>query len=590
MAAEQRATVMDLTTGRKSGPYQAVPQGAGWASFALANVDRFPGPAFAAASDGCLIHANVHAEALVAALADEQSGIAALVQRCLASGAPMLQKLTLNGKSGNRHLDLHALPIALDESIIPLDDEDDDHRGVLVFARETTLEQNLTNALVESRQMFKDLLACSADFAWETDAHGLFRYVSPRGAFGYPAHELTGRRATDYLADLVTPSPFSARERIEDQTIAIRRSDGSRAVVHLAATPVLNQKGEWLGTRGICRDMTMTHYQDAAYGALQARHQLLTTLTGLARDVATHGQIMMASAAAIAQAVDADCWILRLEADHFVIDGAAGKRDSSSELVAAVTDALTRQVAAGRARRHAAIIDVMENRSVVIMATRHHGVVNGALVALRDADTEFDDHALTLLDEAAEQISLTIEQARARAAIDALTTTDELTGLLNRRAFEDFVEKRIAHQRRTGSAATLLLVELDHFEGIQEHQGRLAGDNAIRQIGEMLKSRSRVGDAIARLGGHRFALWLEDTPVEGAVHKARHIIRSCEDVTLGRVTGTNPVTVCIGVVPAEPQPRNTLAQMMEAAESALRHAKRQGHGQYALGALIPLNQ
>src|SRR3546814_16416450 len=66
-----------------------------------------------------------------------------------------------------------ALPVSLGEK---------DRPGVLLIARETTLEQNLTKALVESRQMFKDLLACSADFAWATDSNGVFRYEIGRAS------------------------------------------------------------------------------------------------------------------------------------------------------------------------------------------------------------------------------------------------------------------------------------------------------------------------------------------------------------------------------------------------------------------------
>ncbi|MDA5192947.1 sensor domain-containing diguanylate cyclase [Govanella unica] len=543
-----------------------------WAGLAHASLDRFPGPALLIASDGRQVEANVHADVLSDALADRQSSLAALVERCKTSGAPTLQKLTINSKSGTRQFDIQALPVTLPDQL-----------GVLLFGREVTLEHNLTNALVESRQMFKDLLTCSADFAWETDAQGIFRYVSPRGAFGYPAHELTGRPARSYLSEPdATRSPFSTQSRIESTTITIRRNDGGRATVHLAATPILNQKGDWLGARGICRDMTMSQYQDTAYIRLQARHQLITDLTALTRDLAENERILSTSAAVIASAMAANCWLLRREDNHLVADG-----DIGNSQIESLIESLTRDLGNDRLRRQSPIIEDLDGQPVVIAMTRLHGQINGALIVLRAPEHTFDDHDLTLLDEAAELLSLTIAQVENQTVIERLTTLDSLTGLLNQRSFLDFVATRITHQRRTGALSSLLLLEIDHFETLQDRHSPLTGDSVLRQIGDMLQQRSRAGDAIARLGGCRFALWLEDTATEGAVHKARHIIRSCEDITAGRVTGLSPVSVSVGIVGAEPRPGTSLNGLMEAAEAALRHATRKGPGNFALGAVIP---
>ncbi len=71
--------------------------------------------------------------------------------------------------------------------------------GVLVLGRDITGERNVINALVSSRQLYRDLVECSADFGWETDVNGAFTYVSPQGGFGYTARELTATLASDLL-------------------------------------------------------------------------------------------------------------------------------------------------------------------------------------------------------------------------------------------------------------------------------------------------------------------------------------------------------------------------------------------------------
>ena len=84
--------------------------------------------------------------------------------------------------------------VTLDIVLVPFD-LDDGSRFVLALSRESTTERNLIDALIASRQLFKDLVACSSDFAWETLPDGSFGFVSSKGALGYSAHELNKQPA-----------------------------------------------------------------------------------------------------------------------------------------------------------------------------------------------------------------------------------------------------------------------------------------------------------------------------------------------------------------------------------------------------------
>ena len=112
-----------------------------------------------------MVDATEAAGPLTAALGGgAQGGLADLVDRAFAAG-PVCEPVTLG--------DATAYTLA----VLPLD-----RGGALIIGRDATLEQNLRNALVESRQRYKDLVECSSDFAWETDAGGRFVFVSPRAA------------------------------------------------------------------------------------------------------------------------------------------------------------------------------------------------------------------------------------------------------------------------------------------------------------------------------------------------------------------------------------------------------------------------
>lgn len=593
------AKVMNIAAGRKarSGPpgtrepgiagHRADPAGA--ASFSLSCIDRFPGPAMVVFGAEWRAWGNVHAEPLLNALADRDVNLTSLVTRCLAGGAPQIQKIALSGPTGNRHLDLHALPVILDEpaarAVSPEGAEAAAAAGagfaaVMLFARETTLEHNLTGALVDSRQMFKDLVSCSDDFAWETDIHGVFRYVSAEGAFGYGAHELTGRNSRDLLDDSdgdsdAAPNPFMARERVDGMILALRRNGGGVALVKVTALPHLGPRGDWLGARGMCRDITASKLQETGLMKLQARHNLVTQLAALARD--SGGPHMLQSAAGIVgQGLAADCLILRRNSGAFLIEGATATPDP--ELVAALMDRLEGLV--GMQRRASASRPVFETVAgvpAVLAVTLNRGLVNGALVVLGPEGCAFGDHEMALLDEAAAQVALLVSEVEREMGQPDLNRTDPLTGLLNARAFIEVVERRIKNQKRSGHPAALLLVEVDDFDAIGERFGAALAERALKELGQILSDHSRAGDVVARIDHKRFALWLEDTDPKGAGHKARLVIRQSQDVHLGRVTGTGAVSASVGGVEVAAELEGfTVEDLIARAGEALREAQNLG--------------
>ncbi|MFN4282584.1 MAG: PAS domain-containing protein, partial [Alphaproteobacteria bacterium] len=150
-------------------------------------------------------------------------------------------------------------------------------------------DRSLQTALLESRQRYKDLVEIAGDFAWETDGDGRFVFVSPRGALGYAAAELVGRRALDLLGDLQAEMQddaegFAAREPVENLQIWLRRADGEPACLRLSAVPVLDAEGRWRGARGICRDVTAAQARDAALARADLRDRLLGHVLRAMRD------------------------------------------------------------------------------------------------------------------------------------------------------------------------------------------------------------------------------------------------------------------------------------------------------------------
>jgi diguanylate cyclase (GGDEF)-like protein len=98
------------------------------------------------------------------------------------------------------------------------------------------------------------------------------------------------------------------------------------------------------------------------------------------------------------------------------------------------------------------------------------------------------------------------EQSERIAYLEALSSTDELTGLLNRRAFVDNLERTLANARRYKESGLLAYIDLDGFKTINDTHGHDAGDAVLREIGSLLKNEVRATDFVARLGGDEFVI------------------------------------------------------------------------------------
>jgi diguanylate cyclase (GGDEF)-like protein/PAS domain S-box-containing protein len=212
-------------------------------------------------------------------------------------------------------------------------------------------------------------------------------------------------------------------------------------------------------------------------------------------------------------------------------------------------------------------------------------------VAMTFADvTELKLANLTLQSRAA---TLAVEIGRERAAAEMLTSeisrqkerqselqhmadTDPMTGLLNRRSFQNRLEAIYAKARTTGQPICLAIVDLDHFKVINDSYGHPAGDAVIKAAAERLMSRiRREGDVVARIGGEEFAIVLDNARLEGAVRVAEALRLAIAEgpVALpdGRVTA---LTASIGV--AEWLKSEDIEALFNRADEALYAAKGMG--------------
>jgi diguanylate cyclase (GGDEF)-like protein/PAS domain S-box-containing protein len=455
---------------------------------------------------------------------------------------------------------------------------------VAVLSRETTMERNFINALLTSRQLFKDLVACSADFAWETDRNGNFKFVSERGVLGYTAHKLNGnppRNLMHHRHDKSLPFPFDSEVPLEDAEVWLRSADGSPACLLISSVPVHSETGEWLGARGVARDMTDTRERDQALERERNRTELLNTIVDAIRNEVEPAKMLGVAAEAVATAVGArNCWVMRGDTQRGFMN-AADFGGSTTPIPKEASDFVSEVILHGDPR------GVVERQvgmhQILTAACRYRGEVNGAIAVARGADqSEWGDDAKVLLAGVAARIGIAIEQISNHEKLERLSRVDELTGLFNRRAFYEELDGRLAHHRRTGRSGALVYVDLDNFKMVNDIHGHQAGDEVLKMLSGILDGGSRIGDLSARLGGDEFALWTEDTDVEGAMTKARMLMSDAEQLKSRSGNEDHPLGISVGIAVSDPGSSESMNDMIARADGAMYDVKHSGKGGYAV--------
>lgn len=157
-----------------------------------------------------------------------------------------------------------------------------------------------------------------------------------------------------------------------------------------------------------------------------------------------------------------------------------------------------------------------------------------------------------------------------------LAHTDELTGLANRRAFIDHFAAEQRRALRSGRPISLLLADLDHLKQINDTRGHKEGDATLKRLAGALQSHARrPGDIAARLGGDEFVLLLSGCSHERACQIARRLAAG-ED---GSARKEATFTASVGLISTVPGPDCKLELLLQQADDALYHAKRNGRAQ-----------
>jgi diguanylate cyclase (GGDEF)-like protein/PAS domain S-box-containing protein len=420
----------------------------------------------------------------------------------------------------------------------------------------------------------------SSDFAWETDTEGRFTFVSPRGALGYAAAQLVGQRGEDFIVgseDEVHGSPFTTHVPLERAEFWFRAADDETACLSAIALPLLGAGGEWHGARGVCREITRERAREAELARARHREALLGYILRIVRDEPEPASMLKAAAGALMPALSARGVVIyrRDGADRLTRAAQAGSPPPAD----AVKPLLAR-VSSGEDE----ILEPCTDGQLFVKATRYHLDWNGALCLWRDAEADRNDEENRfLLGEIAAQIGVANQQLFRERELEKRSSTDALTGLLNRRGFLERMELRFSRAAGRAQAGTLVYLDLDNFKPVNDTHGHEAGDRVLVELSGLLKKQIRKADLAARLGGDEFAVFLESADPEAAMDKAEAVGSAAAELLAPlAVSEDKPLGLSIGVAVYEPQRRETVSGLLARGDQAMYAAKRGGKGRVVL--------
>jgi diguanylate cyclase (GGDEF)-like protein len=207
------------------------------------------------------------------------------------------------------------------------------------------------------------------------------------------------------------------------------------------------------------------------------------------------------------------------------------------------------------------------------------GVVGAIVLSRRDREA-WPESARRLVRGAASETAAALERAHSYRTAEASASTDPLTGLPNRRYFDEF-SSLLSSRRRSGDALAVLMIDIDKFKGLNDTYGHPVGDVVLKSVAGAITAAVRDQDVPARIGGEEFAVLLRNPGPAVAQEVGERVRQAVRELDLGDL-GVPGVSVSVGVANAT-GPEEPIHALVDRADRALLRAKRAGRDRVVAG-------
>jgi len=438
----------------------------------------------------------------------------------------------------------------------------------------------LRDALFDSRQRWRDLVSLGADLAFETDVWGRFVFLMPDPAFGWTAGTLLGQPGSLLLAngtDASTFDPFRPNNPMRRRRAWIKRADGSAACLAFSVTPLTDDEGRITGARGIGIDMTDYDARDAQVAASLRRGEVLDHILWRVGQEVLAPRMMSAALGALLNALGAEGTAVIVVTANAPTAELVHQAGGGAEAVMHAAARLMGTPSTGPLQS-----TNLDGRPLLLVGCQTRFGSQAGLLAWRTPDGRpWDNEERLLLGSAANIIRMVLEHETIQREMARQARTDPLTGLLNRRAFLEEVERHIDRLDREDLPGTLMFSDLDHFKPVNDKLGHEMGDQVLVLTANLLRQAVRPSDLVARLGGDEFAVWMSGADHLTAAERADRL-REVVPVELGELVGGDAprLSMSIGIATRRAGSHEPIDSLIRRADMAMYEVKRTGRGHW----------
>ena len=240
-----------------------------------------------------------------------------------------------------------------------------------------------------------------------------------------------------------------------------------------------------------------------------------------------------------------------------------------------------------RARVHTAIFPKPEQRlgSVAVLPLiRNRKLIGSLNLASYNRDKFQEESATDFMEHLAAVVSVCLEAAEIRERLRFIGLTDGLTGVNNRRFFDQRLHEELERARRDRVSLGCLFIDLDHFKKINDSFGHQVGDEVLRHVAQLIREQLRTIDVVARYGGEEFAVLLAQADIDLSMEIAERIRKSIEQWEYDSEEIDMQVSVSVGVattkqIDSSDDIGEIAHKLVEAADQAVYRAKEAGRNQ-----------
>jgi diguanylate cyclase (GGDEF)-like protein len=436
----------------------------------------------------------------------------------------------------------------------------------------------LRHALLDSRQRWRDLVSMVADLAYETDEWGRLVFVMPDPALGWPAGTLVGQPAELLLRGGTNANgfnPFRVTTAVRRRRAWLNKADGSAALLAFSAAPLLDAEGRIVGSRGIGVDWTEYDAHQGVVSATLRRGEVLDHVLWRVGQEVLAPRMMQAGLDALVNALGAEgAAVIDLHADAPPL--LAHQAGGGGAAVLAPAAALLAE-ANGPAQ-----VDAPDGRPILVVACRTRFGAHAGLALWRVPGSRgWDNEDKLLVNAAASVIRMALEHEAIQQEMGRQARTDPLTGLLNRRAFLEELERHLDRLEREHQPGALIFADLDFFKPVNDRLGHDVGDQVLQCTANLLRKAVRPTDLVARLGGDEFAIWMNGADHLTAAERADWLTVQVPIELRKIAADVEPTpTMSIGIAARLAGSGEPISSLLRRADRAMYDVKRTGRGRW----------